>query len=155
MRSRMLTKGLHLLNRIRWYVTRPITVGVRVLLVKDDEVMLVKHTYSRHAYLPGGGVKRGETIEEGIRREAAEEVGAELGELTVLGIYTNLFEYKSDHVVVFVCDDFTITPVTCAEIEYCEFRRFTDLPPKTSPGTRRRIEEYAWGAAEQSIVAEW
>ena len=155
MRSRLLARGLHLLNRIRWYVTRPITVGVRVLLVRDGEVLLVKHTYSRHMYLPGGGVKRGETIEEAIRREAAEEVGAELGELRALGVYTNLFEHRSDHVVVFVCDDFSITPVTCAEIEYCEFRRFDDLPSETSLGTRRRIEEYASGATGNSIVGVW
>ena len=64
-----------------WSIARPITVGVRVFLVRDGMLLLVRHTYQDAWYLPGGGVEGGETLEEAIRREAAEEVGAELGEL--------------------------------------------------------------------------
>ena len=80
---------VYLLMRAWWKVWRPVTVGARVLLVRDGQVLLLRHTYLHHWYALGGGVERGETPEQAVRREAAEEVGATLGEVRLLGIYTN------------------------------------------------------------------
>ena len=77
---------IYWINRLRWRVTKPVTVGVRLILTRDQAVLLVKHTYQRHWYLPGGGVKRGETLQEAARREAAEEIGAALGDLQLFGV---------------------------------------------------------------------
>ena len=74
----VITRLLHRINRLRWRITKPITVGVRLLLVRERTVLLVKHTYHRRWYLPGGGVCKGETLEDAARREAAEELGATL-----------------------------------------------------------------------------
>jgi ADP-ribose pyrophosphatase YjhB (NUDIX family) len=131
--------------RTWWKIRRPLTVGVRALLLREGQVLLVRHTYQDAWYLPGGGVKRGETLEEAIRREAAEEVGAALGALSLLGVYTNLFEGKSDHVAVFVCDDFRLSGATDSEIERLGFFGLGALPPGASPGTRRRVREYLLG----------
>ena len=76
---RLLPRVLYNINRLRYRVIRPVTVGVRLILEKGQAVLLVKHTYQYDWYLPGGGVKRGETLEGAARREAAEELGAELG----------------------------------------------------------------------------
>ena len=130
--------------RLSWRVTRPMMVGVRVILIRERTILLVKHTYERHWYFPGGGVKRGETLEQAARREAREEVNAELGEMHLLGIYTSLQEYKSDHVTVFYCTDFTLAPKTDFEIEIEAFDFFAieDLPKDISSGTARRVKEY-------------
>ena len=32
-------------SRAWWKIAKPITVGVRVLLIRDEEVLLVRHTY--------------------------------------------------------------------------------------------------------------
>ena len=37
---------------------------------------------------PGGFLEMGETTEEGARREATEELGIEVGELNLLGVYS-------------------------------------------------------------------
>ena len=137
-----LPRLLYLINRLRWRVAKPITVGVRLILEKDQAVFLVRHTYQRQWYLPGGGVEKGETLEEAARREAAEEFGASLGRLRLCGVYTSFYEQKSDHVVVFSCDEFTLTGETGSEIESFRFFGFDDLPEETSPGSLRRIEEY-------------
>jgi 8-oxo-dGTP pyrophosphatase MutT (NUDIX family) len=141
-------------ERLWWWLTRPVTIGVRLLAVQDGSVLLVRHTYQQQWYLPGGGVKRGETLEQAIRREAAEEVGATLGELRLSGVYTNFYEYKSDHVVVFVCDDVTLSGATDREIERFTWSAFDDLPLDTSPGSRKRIAEYCSRPAAP-IVAHW
>ena len=128
-----------------WWLTRPITVGVRLLPVQNGRVLLVKHTYQESWYLPGGMVERGETLEEAVRREAAEELGATLGALRLFGVYTNFFQHKSDHVAVFVCEDFTLTGETDVEIERYGFFQLDALPPGTSPGSLRRIQAYLDG----------
>lgn len=142
-------------SRLFWRITKPITLGVRLLLVKENSVLLVQHTYqSNYWFLVGGGVQRNENLMEAARREAKEEVGANLGELKLLGIYTNYFDYKSDHVVVFVCDDFTLSGFTDNEIEKAEFFPFENLPPSLASGHKRRIQEYLQGN-NSSIVSMW
>jgi 8-oxo-dGTP pyrophosphatase MutT (NUDIX family) len=148
------TKLLYNINRLRCRITRPMTVGVRLILEKDQAVLLVKHTYQVDWYLPGGGVKKGETIEGAARREAAEELGAALGDLHLFGVYTNFYEGKSDHVVVFSCDDLTLTGKTDREIASFNFFRFDELPGDVSPGSLRRIREYV-GGDDSPVVSVW
>jgi hypothetical protein len=56
--SVFLTRSLHALNRIRLWIARPLTLGVRLILVKDGSVVLVRHTYQDFWFLPGGGVEK-------------------------------------------------------------------------------------------------
>ena len=55
------------------------TIRIRVagILVKDGQILLVRHEKYGHSYwlLPGGGVDFGETAEEALLREFKEEVG--------------------------------------------------------------------------------
>ena len=111
-------------------------------MIQDGAVLLVKHTYQREWYLPGGGVKRGENLEDAARREAREETGAVLKYLRLFGIFTNLVEHKSDHVIVFLCEDFALSGKTDHEIEQMCFFSLDALPEGISPGSRRRISEY-------------
>lgn len=142
-------------SRLLWFVTRPITVGVRLLLIKENTVLLVRHTYqANYWFLVGGGVKRNENLLEAARREAKEEVGATLGELKLLGMYTNYFDYKSDHVVVFVCEDFSLSGTSDNEIEKVEFFPLDKLPANIASGHKRRIQEYA-GDNNTPIVSMW
>jgi ADP-ribose pyrophosphatase YjhB (NUDIX family) len=136
---------LHRAARIYWRVARPTTVGVKVLLVRDGEVALVRHTYQDLWFLPGGGVKKGETFEEAARRELHEEVGAQLGELRLLGVYSSFTEAKSDHIAVFVSSPSSIEGARSWEIEECRFFPTESLPPDCGSGDRRRIAEYLGG----------
>lgn len=142
------------LYRAYWRIWRPLTVGVRLIMEQEGRVLLVRHSYEAGLwYLPGGGVQRDETLEEAIRREAAEEVGAALGPLRLLGVYTNLFEGKSDHVAVMVCGEWTLDGATDGEIETWALFAPDRLPEGTSPGTRRRLAEY--GAGPGPYLGRW
>jgi len=132
---------LHNLNRFRLWLTRPLTLGVRLILIKDESILLVKHTYQNLWFLPGGGVEKGETLEQAIRREAQEEIGAQLSDLSLLGVYTNFFEFKSDHVAVFICQNFRLSPQNSPEIAACQFFPLNQLPADLAAGHQRRVVE--------------
>jgi ADP-ribose pyrophosphatase YjhB (NUDIX family) len=136
-----------------WKLSRPITVGVRAILAHEGKVLLVFHSYQDAWYLPGGGVKKGETLENAMAREAAEEVGASLGEVRLLGVYSSFYEGKSDHVAVFVCASFSMTGETDGEIARWGFFEPDRLPEAVSPGTRRRLREYV--ADQGPYVRRW
>jgi len=128
-----------------WSLRRPTTVGVRVLLIRDGQILLVRHTYLRSWFAPGGGVKPGETLEQAARREAAEEAGATLGELQLFGTFTSFKEGKSDHVVMFLCTDFVSDGSSDHEIEEVRWFPLEDLPVDLSPATARRLREFESG----------
>jgi ADP-ribose pyrophosphatase YjhB (NUDIX family) len=135
-------KLLYQIYKLPWAITRPVTVGVRVMLIKDGQVLLVRHTYQDGWFMVGGGVKRNETLEESARREAREEVEAEIGELHLFGAYSNFIDHLSDHIVVFTCNEFKLTGKTDFEIAEARFFPMEALPEDIIPGHRRRIQEY-------------
>ena len=143
--KRFFLHTLYKLYSLHWIITRPIIIGVRVMLIRNGQILLIKHSYQDGWLLPGGGIKRRETIEQAARRECREEVGAEVGEMELVGIFTNFIEHKNDHIVVFVSHDFDIHPKTDFEIEQVEFFKLNALPDDMMEGSRRRIEEYLQG----------
>jgi ADP-ribose pyrophosphatase YjhB (NUDIX family) len=130
--------------------TRGMTLGVRaVVLDRDPGVFLVRHSYVRGWHLPGGGVDPGETLEAAMRRELREEGNIEAtGDVPLLGVYLNRKASRRDHVAVFVVREFSQSAPRAPDREIVEsgFFRLDALPPETSPGTRRRIDEALGGA---------
>lgn len=124
------------------FFIRPLTLGVRVMMIRDNQVLLVRHTYINGWYMPGGGIERGETLDAAARREAAEEVGAELHNLSLVGAYSNFKEWKSDHNILFLSTDFTVSGKGDHEIAEIRFFPLDALPQDLWPGHRRRLEEY-------------
>jgi ADP-ribose pyrophosphatase YjhB (NUDIX family) len=143
-----------LANRIAglyWRLRRPRTLGVRALaLDAQGRVALVRHTYTPQWYLPGGGVKKGESFHAAVVRELKEEVA--LGDAVierVLGVYHSRREGKDDHIVVFVAHAPASRDLQAAdalEIEEARWFPLDALPADTSPATLRRIAEYRSGA---------
>jgi ADP-ribose pyrophosphatase YjhB (NUDIX family) len=137
--------------RLVWRIGKPRTIGVRALLLdRDERVALVRHTYGDHWYLPGGGVKKGESTATALERELAEEVAiADAVIERVLGVYHSRRESKDDHIVIFVARTGAtgiLRRADLREIEQVGWFSLNDLPETTSPATRRRIAEYQQGA---------
>ena len=85
----MFYKFLYLGFNIYCFLFRPIRMGVRVMMIEKDKVWLVRHTYLSGWYMPGGGIKKWESLDQAARREAHEETGAELGNISLVGVFTN------------------------------------------------------------------
>jgi 8-oxo-dGTP pyrophosphatase MutT (NUDIX family) len=142
-------------RRAYWFAARPISVGVLGIVVDDEgRILLVEQTYRSGWYLPGGGVRKKEPLDEALRRELREEVGVEPTEPPRLhGLYWNFAESKSDYVAVFVVERWNRQPAGSIEIADSRFFAPAELPEDTSPAARRRIAELTGGA--KNVVADW
>lgn len=145
--------------RLVWFVTRPRTFGVRaIVLDAAGRVALVRHTYLHGWYLPGGGVKKGESAVAALRRELAEEVAiTDFGIDRVLGVYHARGEHKDDHVVVYVVHvpegaDRSMRGADVLEIAEAAWFPLDNLPDDTSPATRRRLADLQSGTTG---AADW
>ncbi|KAF5071923.1 NADH pyrophosphatase [anaerobic digester metagenome] len=60
--------------------------AVITAIVKDDKILLAKHSYGLKRYsLIAGFLEAGETLEEGVKREIAEEVGLKVKNIEYFG----------------------------------------------------------------------
>lgn len=129
------------------HIMRPITVGVRALIVDDRQVLLVRQHGRAHWVLPGGAAERGETLREAAIREAREETGCEVAAERLLGMYSTRDQGMTNHVAVYVCRALS-PPRPRLNIEIAEARYWPidALPPSAHNMVRRRLAEYAAGA---------
>ena len=123
---------------------RPMTLGVRIAVLNNkDEVLLVRHTYVEGWYLPGGGVERGETLEQAARKEVLEETGIFANQLQLKSFHYNNNASPRDHVALYLCKNFSVQNVFSANREIAEvgFFPLSDLPEGTTRSTRTRLAE--------------
>ena len=57
----------------------PVTLRVRALIVREEHLLLCRLSSRPVAFLPGGRVEAGETLEAAMRRELIEETGVDPG----------------------------------------------------------------------------
>jgi ADP-ribose pyrophosphatase YjhB (NUDIX family) len=126
-----------------------------LLLINDGKVLLVEHSYTKGYHLPGGGVKSGEMLEQALKREILEELGLDINDLQLFGVYQNTKQGKIDTITAFISN----TPVDLnkaklnTEINRADFYSLDGLPPDISPGCRKRLQEYL--SNNFPITKEW
>lgn len=134
-------RAAHLLRRVYWWLARPITVGCRCVVLDGDRVLLVRHTYREGWFLPGGGVKRGESLPDAARRETREETRVNVGALELLGLDLSKDGGRSDHVAVYLALSFRGEPrPEGKEIAEAKFVPVGALPEDAAPSIRRGVD---------------
>lgn len=129
------------------------TLGSRAIVLNDkNQVLLVKHTYQSHWYIPGGGVQKKESAKNAILRELKEEVGITvIGDPQLFGIYHNTYLGVSDYPIIYVVKNYSQQQASSPEIEKMNWFNYDNLPEMTSPGTKRRLDEYFKGLAQADV----
>jgi ADP-ribose pyrophosphatase YjhB (NUDIX family) len=131
-----------------WRLSRPLTIGTRVLVTDAaGRVLLVRHSYIKGWHMPGGGVEQGEAVAAAAMRELAEEGGVEAqGQPEVFGIYVNT-AFKNDHIVLFRVSAWQPCPPRAGpEILERGFFPRDALPEGVTKATLRRLAEVFDGA---------
>ncbi len=121
------------------------TLGVRAIVEdKQGRVLLVRHTYVKGWYFPGGGVETGQTMEQALAMELLEEVAiVKMGEVELLGIYLNHHISRRDHVALYRVRNWAERGPFRANREIAEigFYPLDDLPSGTTKSTKARLAE--------------
>ena len=116
------------------------TIGARALVIKNGNILLVKHSYIEQWYSIGGGVEKGETPIEAVTRELLEEVGITcLNKPKLFNIYLNNREKRDDYVALYIVEEFTQETVISPEIKAVEWFEISNLPQDISPATKLNL----------------
>ena len=124
------------------------------MFIRDEQILLVKHTYRGGWHLPGGGVNRGEDLDVAAHREADEELGAIIHQMDLFGTYTHRADYKNGYIVTMLSKDFEIGQPKDGEIAEFGFFPFDDLPSDTTEGVYNRIAEYRQ-LEKRPFIGKW
>lgn len=139
-------RGMRRLLHTWFFLSRGMTLGVRAIALDErGQVFLVRHSYLPGWHLPGGGVEWGQSLQEALKRELAEEGHLEmLATPLLMGIYWNRHASRRDHVAVFVVPLVRQTAPRRANYEIAEAGFFPPdaLPAGVTDGTRRRLAEW-------------
>lgn len=136
------------LNILYSRLFRPKSLGVRALVVVDNKILLVKHSYRSKYFIPGGGVKKGEHLEDAAAREVFEETGIKVNSESakLVGVYRHFAEYKDDTIAIFIYnevenyDEIKTDNFEIADVGWFDLAK---LPDDINEGSKQRIEEYA------------
>jgi ADP-ribose pyrophosphatase YjhB (NUDIX family) len=132
-----------------WMLRRPHTSGVKVVLRRGDDVLLVRHTYGRRAEwdLPGGFINEAEAPQDAVLRELGEEVGLTARRPVELGAILLRSSGRRDTVHCFAADadgDAAGLAVDAGEIAQARWFAHDALPAETTSYTRRMVARAYW-----------
>ena len=137
--------GIHVM-RVYWFIARPHTRGVKVVVRHGGRVLLVRHTYGDRDWdLPGGTAHRDEDASLTVERELEEELGIKPASLRLMRTTHWRPSGKRDEVSLFVADiDDATLRVEMAEIAATRWVDPEALPPGTTRLARAVIARAAW-----------
>ncbi len=136
----------------RHYPDQPL-VGVGAVIFRGKEVLLVLRGQepARGAWsLPGGLVELGETLEEALTRELAEEVGISVKILGITAVLNRIYRDSEGGVpyhyvlVDFLCDYEAGEVRPGSDITAARFTPLSDLSRFDLPEFTARVIERAW-----------
>lgn len=121
--KRLFYKFVTPIRKLYWFVVRPKTYGVKVLIEHNGKFVMIRNSYGHKKWtFPGGGMNSNETPKEAAVREAFEEVGIALENVRYLGEYFNTRQYKRDTVYAFYSEvrseDYKMDPLELEEVRW-------------------------------------
>jgi ADP-ribose pyrophosphatase YjhB (NUDIX family) len=132
------------LMRLYWRIFGRNIIEVRCLIVYDERVLLIRHSYGPEGWsLPGGGARRNESPVTAVSREVKEEVGISLPsvyQIEVIRVQPAHLPVKSFCFVAEVDSaDFKLDGAEVAEARWFGLR---DLPQNLFPEASAALSLY-------------
>jgi ADP-ribose pyrophosphatase YjhB (NUDIX family) len=129
-------------------------IAVSAVIERDGHYLLAHRTDIPWWNLVGGGLEYGETLEQGLAREAREEIGAEIEVVRLVGVYSK--PQKREVVFTFLCH---LTPDSPAPRPSAEASRVAwflpqHLPANLLPKHAERLQDALCGQAAAIVRAQ-
>jgi len=110
--------------------------------------LLVKHTYANKYYFPGGGVKKGESLRQAVKREIFEELGIKIYKTKLHQIIEFYKNQRQDYVFIFKTTE--ISQKDKISIDDIEIKKYRWFPLSSinkyksiiSPATYRQLIKF-------------
>ncbi|MBP6912647.1 MAG: NUDIX domain-containing protein [Candidatus Pacebacteria bacterium] len=152
---RVIHKTTFPLVKIFWKLFRPNTKGVKVLLICNNEILLVKNIGKDYFLLPGGNMRLwGEDPVVCAKREVFEELGIKLvTEPELLGMYNSDLEGKKDTIYTYIFNLESKGFTKGWELDDARWFPLDSDDQKISPATKRRVSEKL--AGKRGIQTVW
>lgn len=128
--------------RHRWRIWRGVPIEGVTMIACDIEgrVLMVRHSYGPPGwFLPGGGLRRGESPESGAIRELAEETGCEATGVRSLGTLAESLSGSPHTAHVFTCVTQDVPRPDRREVAEARFFPTHSLPEPLTDRTRARL----------------
>jgi len=120
-------------------------VSAEAMIVKDEGLLLLKRNnepVKGEWWFPGGRIRRGENLEDALRREIREETGLELGECKLINVYSRVFPLRHDITIAYLCKN-ARGKVVLNE-EHSEYAFFKKLPRDLHPCMQAVVQDSKW-----------
>jgi len=127
------------IRKFYWFIIRPKTYGVKVLIQHENKFLFIRNAYGLKKWtFPGGGLKRGEAPEQGGRREVFEEVGIVIKNILYMGDYQSSRLYKRDTIYgYYSIVDTPYFKIDSTEIEEAKWLSLDKIP-----------KDYSWAVSD-------
>jgi 8-oxo-dGTP diphosphatase len=129
-------------------------VGVFAVIERDGRYLLARRRDIGWWNLAGGGLEYDETVEQGLLREAWEEIGVALEIVRLVGVYSK--PRKREVVLTFLCRLAPDSPAPSTSDEVSEVAWFLpeELPAELLPKHRQRLEDALLNQPEAIVRAQ-
>ena len=80
--------------------------SVEAVVVRDRELLFLRRRNEPAKgewWFPGGRIRKGESLEQTLRREIREETGLELKTYKLVNVYSRVFPERHDITIVYLC----------------------------------------------------
>jgi len=101
--------------------------SVEAMIVRDEALLFLRRNNQPAKgewWFPGGRIRKGESLDQTLRREIREETGLELSSYKLVNVYSRVFPERHDITIVYrcVCENGNVK-LNDEHAEHCFFKK--------------------------------